>query len=329
MIEYTGACILCGALDWGTFCETCLPKVTVTGVCLLCRSKYKNKDPKFCDPCRDRLGPDSDADGARFLHQLQRKFIKCSKDNHWVGLIPCYCEECKVLQPGWELCAECLTIRSDNHICNCGLTNANYTNDSSNVIRVKPHFIEKSVIRNSDGNPIHADLDAEVWKELRQSSIGASDAMKLIKQNGEKRTSFAAMLAQKQNGADDEHYSTFDHGIEREPLIARWIQINLPNYELIPNRFVFGGGDLRHTATPDMVGRNVLAEIKTSTKPLRQTLARYYDQLQWQMHVTDYDSVLFVVENRNTQEIEHEIVQRDNERIRLLVSAANQILENL
>jgi hypothetical protein len=168
-----------------------------------------------------------------------------------------------------------------------------------------------------------------VWKELRQSSIGASDAMKLIKQNGEKRTSFAAMLAQKQNGADDEHYSTFDHGIEREPLIARWIQINLPNYELIPNRFVFGGGDLRHTATPDMVGRNVLAEIKTSTKPLRQTLARYYDQLQWQMHVTDYDSVLFVVENRNTQEIEHEIVQRDNERIRLLVSAANQILENL
>ena len=329
MIEYTGACILCGILDWGTFCASCLPKVTVSGVCLLCRSKYKDKDPKFCDPCRDSLGTDSDADGARFVRQLQQRFITCSKENHWVGLIPCYCEDCKVLQPGWELCAECLTLRSNNHICDCGITNLNYTKDPSSLLRVKPYFIEKRVIRNSDGIPIHADLDAGVWKELRRSSIGASDAMKLIKQNGDKRTSFATMLAQKQNGGDDEHYSPFDHGIEREPLIARWIQINLPNFGLIPNRFVFGGEDLRHTATPDMVGRNVLAEIKTSTKPLRQTLARYYDQLQWQMHVTDYDSVLFVVENRNTQELEHEIVQRDNERIRLLVSAANQILDNL
>jgi hypothetical protein len=165
--------------------------------------------------------------------------------------------------------------------------------------------------------------------ELRRSSIGASDAMKLIKQNGERRTSFAKLLAQKKNGEDDEHYSSYDHGIEREPLIARWIQINLPHYELIPNRFVFGGEDIRHTATPDMVGRHFLAEIKTSTKPIRQTLARYFDQLQWQMHVTDYESVLFVVENRNTQEIEHGLIERDKERIRLLVDAANELLDAL
>jgi hypothetical protein len=47
------------------------------------------------------------------------------------------------------------------------------------------------------------------------------------------------------------------------------------------------------------------------------------------MHVTDYESVLFVVENRNTQEIEHGLIERDKERIRLLVDAANELLDAL
>lgn len=328
-IENTGACIICGILDRGTFCESCLPKVTSSGVCLLCRSMFVNNDPKFCDPCREDLGPDSEADGARFMRQLQHRFRKCIKEKHWLGLIPCYCEECKTLQLGWELCAECLTVRSNTYICQCGQISSVSPNESPNIARAVPNYLENKVIRKSDGNPIHADLDAAVWKELRRSSIGASDAMKLIKQNGEKRTSFATLLNHKQSGEDDEHYWAFDHGIKREPLIARWIQQNLPRYELIPNRYVFGGEDLRHTATPDMVGRDYLAEIKTSTKPLRQTLARYYDQLQWQMHVTDYELLLFVVENRSSQEIEHEIVQRDSGRISLLVKAANELLENL
>jgi hypothetical protein len=328
-IEYTGACILCGTVDWGTFCESCLPKVTVTGVCLLCRSRHIDKDPKFCNPCRRQLGDDSEADGARFMRQLQQRFSRCEKDNHLLGLLPCYCEECKTLQPSWELCAECLTIRSSNYKCKCGKTAPNFTYDTPSACRTEPQHLEKLLIRKSDGNPIHADEDAEVWRELRNRSVGASDAMKLIKQNGEKRTSFATVLAQKQSGEVDEHFWSFDHGIQREPLIAQWIQINLPQYELIPNRYVYGGEDIRHTATPDMVGPDYLAEIKTSTKPLRQTLTRYYDQLQWQMHVTNYESVLFVVENRATQEIEHDIVQRDSERIKLLVDAANELLEHL
>jgi hypothetical protein len=161
------------------------------------------------------------------------------------------------------------------------------------------------------------------------SSVGASDAMKLIKQNGERRTTFSTLLNQKQSGEDDEQYSTYDHGVQREPLIARWVQINLPNHEMVPNRFVIGGEDIRHTATPDMIGPRSLAEIKTSTKPLRQTLSRYFDQLQWQMHVTQYESVLFVVEQRHTQEIEYDLVHRDDSRILLLVEAANELLEAL
>ena len=244
-------------------------------------------------------------------------------------MIPCYCEECEVLQPGWLLCAECLTVQSDKHVCGCGETTSMSTNDQLGITRVEPRYLAERVIRKSNGDPIHADLDAEIWKELRQSSVGASDAMKLIKQNGEKRTSFTTLLSQKKNGEGDEHFWTFDHGIEREPFIARWVQINLPNYELIPNRYVFGGEDIRHTATPDMVSPRYLAEIKTSTKPIRQTLARYYDQLQWQLHVTDYELVIFVVENRSTQQVEHEVVQRDSKRIELLVDAANEMLGQL
>jgi hypothetical protein len=263
------------------------------------------------------------------MRQLRQRFSKCSKDTHWLGLIPCYCQDCDELQAGWLLCAECLTVNSGDYKCLCGLTHSIFKKETPNNLQENLRYLEAKIIRKGDGNPIHADLDAEIWRELRRGSVGASDAMKLIKQNGEKRTSFATLLSQKRSGAADEHYWTFDHGIEREPKIALWIQKNLPDYELIPNRFVFGGQDIRHTATPDMVGPEHLAEIKTSSKPIRQTLARYYDQLQWQMHVTDYESVLFVVENRSTQEIEHEIVERDRERIKLLVAAANELLEHL
>lgn len=328
-IEYTGACILCGTVDWGTFCKFCLPKVISTSNCLFCHRRSRHKNQDFCNQCLKHLGEDSNTETSRSMRQIQQRAKRCRQDNQLLGLIPCYCEECKTLQPGWELCADCLTIRSDNYKCNCGKTIMNSNYDIPGAERIEPHYLEKIMIRKSDGSPIHADLDTEVWKKLRLRSVGASDAMKLIKQNGEKRTSFETLLAQKQSGEDDEHYWSFDHGIQREPQIAQWIQSNLPHYELIPNRFVYGGDDIRHTATPDMVGPRSLAEIKTSTKPIRQTLTRYYDQLQWQMHVTHYDSVLFVVENRSTQEIEHELVERDVERIKLLVDAANELLDYL
>jgi hypothetical protein len=153
--------------------------------------------------------------------------------------------------------------------------------------------------------------------------------MKLIKQNGEKRKGFYDLLAQKKSGTNDQHFWAYDHGVEREPHIARWVQINLPGHELCHNRLVYAGEDFRHIATPDMVGPRSLAELKTSTKPLAQARARYMDQMQWQMHVTGYESVLLVVENRHSLEIEFDIVRRDEERIGLLIVAANELLENL
>jgi predicted phage-related endonuclease len=186
----------------------------------------------------------------------------------------------------------------------------------------------KALLKN-DGTPIDADEDREVWLSLRESSIGASDAMKLIKLNGAKRSGFFDMLQQKRSGAPDVEFWAFAHGVQREPLIARWVQQNFTNLELVHNRFVFAGEDLRHLATPDMVGPGCLAEIKTSTKSLAQVRTRYFDQLQWQMHVTGYDQVLFVVENRFSFATEFEFIPRDQRRINLLVSAANELLDRL
>jgi hypothetical protein len=329
IVEPKNRCQLCGNLSHDDFCFGCKPKVSFKEVCLLCRTKIRSQDPRFCDECREELGPDSDADGARFIRQLQRRLKLCRKESHWLGLIRGYCFECQELQTDWVICENCETLQSDFHICSCGLTKMDTQMLESQLMRKAPPYLAHLAIRKNDGNPIHADLDSEAWKELRKISIGASDAMKLIKQNGEKRTSYDQLLTQKKYGEDDQHFWAFDHGVKREPHIARWVQLYLPNFEMIPNRFVFGGQDLRHTATPDMIGPRALAEIKTSTKPIRQTLARYFDQLQWQMYVTEYESVLFVVENRHTQEIEYQVVYRDNERINLLVDAANELLEHL
>ena len=327
--EPENRCQLCGNLANDVFCYACKPKVSFNGVCLLCRTKFRSQDPRFCDECRQELGPDSDADGARFIRHLQRRLKRCDKQLHWLGLINGYCEDCQQIQSEWAICDMCETLQSDFHICACGLTSIDTKTSDLKYPRKPPPYLANLAMRKNDGHPIHADLDHEVWTELRKTSIGASDAMKLIKQNGEKRTSFEQLLTQKKNGEQDQHFWSFDHGVNREPHIARWVQLYLPNFEMVPNRFVFGGEDIRHTATPDMVGPRSLAEIKTSTKPIRQTLSRYFDQLQWQMYVTEYESVLFVVESRNTQEIEYEIVYRDSDRIDLLVEAANELLEHI
>jgi hypothetical protein len=220
-------------------------------------------------------------------------------------------------------------MQGDFHVCKCGTVRARHLIDHVQEPRFKVPYLESRAVLRNDGEPIDADVDEELWLELRQTSMGASDAMKLLKMNGDKRTGFDRLLDHKRNGAPDQEFWAYAHGVQREPQIARWVQINLPNFRLCYNRFVFAGDDFRHLATPDMVGPSTLAEIKTSTKPIGQARTRYYDQLQWQMHVTGYTGVLFVVENRYSSEIEHELVTRDQNRIDLLVDAANELLDKL
>lgn len=322
-------CMLCGEDGTDPVCSTCHPKIIGSNVCMLCRVAFKEVDDRFCNECRLELGTDSDADGARFIRSFLSRAKFCEPNRHLLGVIPCYCDECDVIQPNWQICPMCTTVQGDFHICKCGLVRSKIsTSEGIDELRVVPYLQEKAVLRN-DGNPIDADADEELWLELRQTSMGASDAMKLLKINGEKRKGFEQLLDHKRTGAPEQEFWAFEHGVEREPHIARWIQINLPNFRLGYNRFVYAGEDLRHLATPDMVGPFALAEIKTSTKTLEQARTRYYDQLQWQMHVTSYEYVLFVVENRYSGEIKHELVSRDENRISLLVDAANELLDKL
>jgi hypothetical protein len=78
-----------------------------------------------------------------------------------------------------------------------------------------------------------------------------------------------------------------------------------------------------------MVAKDVLCEIKVSNKELPQIRTKYRDQMQWQMHVTQSSAVLFVVEDRDSQEIEYEWIQRDQSRIDVLVEAANLLISEL
>ena len=51
--------------------------------------------------------------------------------------------------------------------------------------------------------------------------------------------------------------------------------------------------------------------------------------MQWQMHVLGAERVLFAVENRDSEEIELEWIERDDDRIKALVVAADEFLEAL
>lgn len=95
------------------------------------------------------------------------------------------------------------------------------------------------------------------------------------------------------------------------------------------NSRLLHGQNPRHLATPDGLGEQSVSEIKTSTKPLSQALSVYQDQLQWQMHVTGVNQLLFVVETRYSLEREHVWVARDSERILQLTTHADTFLDDL
>lgn len=180
-----------------------------------------------------------------------------------------------------------------------------------------------------DGLPLDADLDNELWREIRRNSVSATDARKLVKLNGEVSAQRSKLLDEKLSGNFLPFLEAFELGIQREPEIAKLVQDIFPQEHLIHNRYLAIGENPRHVATPDMVGPSSLCEIKVSTKPLKLAKTTYRDQLQWQMHVTGYEKVLFVVENRHSEELEYEWVFRDQARISTLIKFADEFIAEL
>jgi hypothetical protein len=200
--------------------------------------------------------------------------------------------------------------------------------DESMSIGSPPILENTRIYLLPSGEPLRADSDRADWLEVRRNCVGATDARKLVKLNGEISTQRDKLIDEKIH--DVTHYfDSFERGIEREPVIASWVRQAFFEEEFEPNSHLYIGENERHVATPDMVGTFSLCEIKVSTKSLKTCKTTYRDQLQWQMHVTGAPHVLLVVENRDSEEIETEWISRDELRIQVLVEAADSFLRDL
>jgi hypothetical protein len=180
-------------------------------------------------------------------------------------------------------------------------------------------------LTNETGMPVGSE-DRDAWLHARRHGVTATDLKKIVKLNGDPSKQRPALLQQKLTGEEGPRFAAFQHGIEREPVIAAWIA---EEFGIFPNSLICVGLNPRHLATPDGIGSDVVAEIKTSVKPLGAALSMYRDQLQWQLHVTRSERALFVVENRYSFEREHRWIYRDEARIGVLRNHADRFIEEL
>lgn len=168
--------------------------------------------------------------------------------------------------------------------------------------------------------------DKVAWLAARYDGVTATDCSRIVCKNGRISKQRAGLLWKKLGRESDGWFGPFAHGVEREPVIAEWV---LAEFGIPPNRGLCRGENPRHLATPDALSSEAVAEFKTSVRPLKAIMTRYSDQLQWQMHVTGADCLLFVVENRDSLQREWEWVPRDDQRLRVLVAHADAFLERL
>lgn len=188
-------------------------------------------------------------------------------------------------------------------------------------------FAFEPMVAIVDDVPVGLRYDPAVWKKIRRQSVSATDARYLVRLNGKDRTSAARILDEKLSGYEIPFLEVFQRGIEREPVIAQKVQEMYPELSLVHNHALFVGENYRHVATPDMVGAGVLCEIKVSSATLSESLQKYSDQVQWQMHVTGAAWSILAVENRWTEALEFAEVERDGHRIKQLIEAADRFIE--
>lgn len=181
------------------------------------------------------------------------------------------------------------------------------------------------LLTDTSGTPIGSE-DRAAWLTARLNGVTATDVGKIVKLNGHFSDQRAALLEAKLSGQEGPFLPVYQHGIDREPIIAAWVAAK---YGIQPNSLLCRGDNPRHLATPDGIGAGVVAEIKTSTRALDQALNTYRDQLQWQLHVTQSERLLFVVENRDSLRRETRWIERDDYRIWILAAHADAFIQEL
>lgn len=176
--------------------------------------------------------------------------------------------------------------------------------------------------------------DRDAWLAARAEGVTATMVAKASTPAG-----FRDVIEQIENPVDIVPNAMMDWGNYREPFIA---QIVKERFGIMPNEWLISFDDgLRRwqMATPDglSMDHTLIAEIKTSGKPLDKIPVGYMRQIQWQLHVTGAERCLFAYELRLEGpegfvpgfDVETQWVNRDEKMISELISVAEQVQQNI
>lgn len=174
--------------------------------------------------------------------------------------------------------------------------------------------------------------DRVAWLRARSQGITATDVAKLATER-----SVQAVVLDKIHGSRFGGNAFTDHGREREPEIARWVQ---EGFGIVPSTALFhAANERRHLATPDGLavsksGTLELAEIKTTSSAWRSIPRSYLRQVWWQQYVLGAERTLLVWEQHKDfvpvgAEPECRWIDRDDNEIHVLVGLATQVIDSL
>ena len=171
--------------------------------------------------------------------------------------------------------------------------------------------------------------DRMAWLKARSSGVTATDVARLSSERA-----LHAVAMDKVLGSSFTGNAYTEHGLAREPEIARWVK---SVYGIDPSLDLYRAeNNPLHLATPDGIrlwdGRLELAEIKTTVKPWRSIPRSYLRQVWWQQYVLGAERTLVVWEqHRDFVPVEAEPrcrwVDRDDNEIHQLVTLADRLLE--
>lgn len=174
--------------------------------------------------------------------------------------------------------------------------------------------------------------DRVAWLRARSRGVTATDAAKLATAASVTTAANEKLYGTRGRGFGGSRFT--DHGREREPVIASWVQ---REHGLAPSSLLFHAeAERRHLATPDglRVGENgalELCEIKTTSKPWRGIPRSYLRQVWWQQYVLGAERTLVVWEQHDgfvpVGEPQCRWVDRDESQVAMLVRLANLLLE--
>lgn len=170
------------------------------------------------------------------------------------------------------------------------------------------------------------------WLKARSFGITATDAAKLSSENAIDKAVYDKAYG---TGFSGNAYT--EHGKTREPVIAQWVY---NEFGICHSSGLFhADGNRRHLATPDGLTTGteaplLLAEIKTSSKPITSVPRTYLRQIWWQQYVMGAEKTLLVWEQHSnfvpvSAVPEIRWIERDEAEVSKLVSLADRVLEKL